>query len=95
MTIKPYQDVQIGDKVYHCENDDYVGVVIWKGKATELDENEFISWEMEAEEIDEHFDLVLISEDMESIGNWDTLYNYNNDPCGVYSKIEDIQYDLY
>ena len=89
MKIKPYQDIQIGDKVYHCENNVYVGMVIWKGKAIDLDKNKFIDWEMETEEIDRNYNLVIISEDTGLVYDGDTLYNYDNDPCGVYSKIEE------
>lgn len=84
---KPYEKVNIGDKAFYCENGDFVGTVKWKGKASELPEDQIIDWDMTAEEIDENYDLVIIAEDTGASDDWDRLYNYDGDPCGVYCKI--------
>ena len=84
---KPYEKVNIGDKAFYCETHDFVGTVKWKGKASELPEDQIIDWGMTAEEIDENYDLVIIAEDTGASDDWDRLYNYDGDPCGVYCKI--------
>lgn len=84
INIKPYSEVEVGEKAYYCETNEYIGKVVWKGKATELDEEQIIDWDMTIEEIDENFDLVIIGEDTGAFDDSDRLYNYDNDPCGVY-----------
>ena len=87
VSTKPYPNVNIGDKAYYCEDDMLAGIVVWKGKASELTEDSIIDWGMTAEEIDENYDLVIIAEDTGAPDDWDRLYNYDCDPCGVYCKV--------
>lgn len=86
MEVKDYKDVKIGDEVLSCETHRPDGIIVWKGKASELTEEEIADWGMTAGEIDEEYDLVKV-EDKTCPFPDTILYNYDGDPCGVYCKI--------
>ncbi len=85
--IKNYSEVKVGDIAYETPDGNgnrngLLGKITWKGTAKELVDKKkddmFIDWGQTAEEIDESFDLVIV----ELYIYGETLYNYNNDPCG-------------
>lgn len=82
-TIKPYSEVEIGDKAYSSENKEFIGIVTWLGKAKDLHPNELLDWEMTATEIDNDYDILKVDEKTGAFDDCVRLYNYNGDPSGV------------
>jgi hypothetical protein len=89
--VLPFEDIAIGMEAFHCssdEHDESEGIILWKGKWSEWikefpdRQNEWEEPEqMSIEEMDENYDLVLVE-----TNEGDILFNYNNDPSGVYCK---------
>lgn len=81
--VKSYEEVRIGDRVYHCDAKEYEGTVTWKGKAVDLPENELSDWEMTAQEIDVDYNILKVDTDQGII-----CFNYDCDPSGVFALKE-------
>lgn len=90
--VSPFEQVKLGMVAFHCSSEDPTekeGTVIWKGKWSEWikefpdrkDEWEGAE-EMTVEDMDYNYDLVLI----DTIQDGEILFNYDNDPSGVYCK---------
>ena len=85
--MKTYKQVKIDDRAYSVEDPEiFEGHILWKGSYSQLKQSKYadtsLDWEdyQTAEEIDE-YDLVVVSTEFGP-----TLFNYNNDPCGVFCK---------
>jgi len=88
--IKPYAQVKVGDMAFENpdaggEWDNETGKVPWKGTMDELNKSPYAhllkDWNSEDDVVVEEYDLIVIQ-----TTGWDggpTLFNYNNDPCGV------------
>jgi hypothetical protein len=80
-----FEQVKIGMIAYSVDTLEVEGKIIWVGKVLDLHPEhlpELLDWVEVGEslrEIQDNYDLVVVrNEDSE-----ETVYNYNNDPCGV------------
>jgi len=87
--IKPYNQIKVGDIAMEHPDaggcwTNKIGKIVWKGTGDELLKSKWkdkvINWGEEAEFIYD-YDLVIVK--TESVFEDYTLFNYDNDPCGV------------
>lgn len=88
MRHKTFEEVRKGNKVYSCEDDEFLGQVLDKGKLWMLMEKYQSTFDREDIEDEEDYNWVAILQDPdESTEGYSSLiFNYDGDPSGVYCK---------
>lgn len=81
-TIKPFNEVQVGDMAYNAENvNEKEGVVKFKGTTAEIKASRYavlLEVEPDSDEFEEYY-----PEDYNWVVIGGVVFNYDCDPCGV------------
>lgn len=86
--VIPFSQLPLSLPCYHCEDGSKIGTIIAKGKLNELPQ--WSSLWLDDPLLPEDYDYVIVREETDNpIMDGTQIYNYNEDPCGVFCKEED------